>query len=42
VCTHEVGRWQAFYLDFGEFEPSPTDPLHLFLLLKDLRAAFAE
>jgi GNAT superfamily N-acetyltransferase len=32
----------AFYLDFGEFEPSPTDPLHLFLLLKDLRAALAE
>jgi GNAT superfamily N-acetyltransferase len=33
---------RAFYLDFGEFEPSPTGPLHLFLLLKDLRAALAE
>lgn len=22
-----------------EFEPSPTDPFHLFLLLKDLKAA---
>ncbi|MBI2247100.1 MAG: GNAT family N-acetyltransferase, partial [Armatimonadetes bacterium] len=21
-----------------DFEPSPTDPLHLFLLMKDLRA----
>lgn len=24
-----------FYLSCAEFEPSPTDPLHLFLLLKD-------
>ncbi|MDX2221382.1 MAG: GNAT family N-acetyltransferase [Rhodospirillaceae bacterium] len=30
-------RW---YLGF-EFEPSPTDPMHLFLLMKDLRAALA-
>lgn len=28
---------RAFYLQY-EFEPSPTDPLHLFLLLKDLKA----
>jgi GNAT superfamily N-acetyltransferase len=28
---------QAFYRHF-DFEPSPTDPLHLFLLMKDLRA----
>jgi hypothetical protein len=27
----------AFYRHF-DFEPSPTDPLHLFLLMKDLRA----
>jgi len=26
-----------FYLKIAEFEPSPTDPLHLILLLKDLR-----
>lgn len=26
-----------FYMSFAEFEPSPTDPLHLFLLMKDLR-----
>lgn len=25
-----------------DFEPSPTDPYHLFLLMKDLRAALAE
>jgi len=28
---------RAFYQHF-DFEPSPTDPLHLFLLMKDLRA----
>lgn len=28
----------TFYLHFG-FEPSPTDPLHLLLLIKDARAA---
>lgn len=28
-----------FYLHCAEFEPSPTDPLHLFLLMKDLRKA---
>lgn len=28
---------KAFYQHF-DFEPSPTDPLHLFLLMKDLRA----
>jgi GNAT superfamily N-acetyltransferase len=27
---------KAFYEHFG-FEPSPTDPLHLFLIMKDLR-----
>lgn len=31
---------RAFYEHF-DFEPSPTDPLHLFLLLKDLRRALA-
>jgi GNAT superfamily N-acetyltransferase len=30
---------RAFYEHLAEFEPSPTDPLHLFLLLKDLRRA---
>lgn len=30
---------RAFYLSIAEFESSPTDELHLFLLIKDLRAA---
>jgi GNAT superfamily N-acetyltransferase len=29
---------KSFYEHFG-FEPSPSDPLHLFLLMKDIRAA---
>ena len=31
-------RARNWYLSFN-FEPSPSDPLHLFLLMKDLRAA---
>lgn len=31
------GRAKDFYMRNAEFEPSPTDPLHLFLLMKDLR-----
>lgn len=34
-AKHERAR--AWYQQFG-FEPSPTDPLHLMLLMKDLRA----
>lgn len=30
---------KAFYLAHAEFEPSPTDSLHIFLLMKDLRRA---
>jgi predicted N-acetyltransferase YhbS len=30
------GRAQGFYAHFG-FRPSPSDPLHLFVLLKDLQ-----
>jgi GNAT superfamily N-acetyltransferase len=30
-------RAREFYMGCAEFEPSPTDPLHLFLLMKDLR-----
>lgn len=30
---------RAFYMSYAEFEHSPTDPLHLFLLMKDLRKA---
>jgi GNAT superfamily N-acetyltransferase len=28
-----------FYLRLARFEASPTDPMHLFLLIKDLRKA---
>lgn len=31
-----------FYMRCAEFEPSPTDPLHLFLLMKDLRKLLAD
>jgi GNAT superfamily N-acetyltransferase len=34
-------RVRDWYLRFG-FEPSPTDPLHLVLLVKDLRATLVE
>lgn len=30
---------KSFYMSFAEFEPSPTDPLHLLLLLTDLKKA---
>lgn len=30
---------RAFYLHHAEFHPSPTDPLHLLLLMKDARRA---
>lgn len=33
---------KAFYLKYAEFEESPTDPLHLTLLMKDLRKALSE
>lgn len=34
----ESAATRSFYLHLAEFEPSPTDALHLFLLMKDLRA----
>lgn len=36
-ALHDQAR--AFYAHF-DFEPSPTDPLHLLLLIKDARALF--
>jgi len=33
----DIGQARAWYEKFG-FEPSPTDPLHLMILIKDLRA----
>ena len=38
-CESESAR--DFYLRLAAFEPSPTDPMHLLLLLKDLRRAVA-
>lgn len=35
----ESEKARDFCLHIGDFEPSPTDPLHLLLLMKDLRAA---
>jgi GNAT superfamily N-acetyltransferase len=32
---------RAFYEHLGEFEPSPTDRLHLYLLMKDLRSTIS-
>jgi GNAT superfamily N-acetyltransferase len=36
-CETETAR--DFYLRLAKFEPSPTDPMHLLLLMKDLRRA---
>lgn len=37
----ESAEARAFYLHLvPEFEPSPTDPLHLVLLMKDIRRTF--
>lgn len=36
-CESHAAR--DFYLRLAKFDASPTDPLHLFLLLKDLRKA---
>ncbi len=39
----ESERAAAFYVGLGiGFEPSPTDPLHLVLLIKDLRRAIVD
>jgi len=36
-CENDTAR--DFYLRLTKFDASPTDPLHLFLLMKDLRRA---
>jgi hypothetical protein len=38
-CESAAAR--DFYLRFAKFETSPTDPMHLILLMKDLRRALA-
>jgi hypothetical protein len=39
--VHALPEARAFYEAFG-FEPSPTDSLHLTLLMKDLQRFLAE
>jgi predicted N-acetyltransferase YhbS len=41
VVVNAYGDAVSFYEQFG-FEPSPTDPLHLMLLMKDLRKFLSE
>jgi GNAT superfamily N-acetyltransferase len=38
-CESEAAR--DFYLRLAKFDPSPTDPMHLLLMMRDLRRAFA-
>lgn len=38
-CESEAAR--DFYLRLAKFEASPTDPMHLMLLMKDLRRALS-
>ncbi|GAB1642869.1 N-acetyltransferase [Krasilnikovia sp. MM14-A1259] len=38
-CESDAAR--EFYLRLAKFEASPTDPMHLLLLMKDLRRALA-
>lgn len=39
-CESDAAR--DFYLSMAKFEPSPTDPMHLLLLMKDLRRALRQ
>ena len=38
-CENDAAR--DFYLRLAKFDASPTDPVHLFLLMKDLRKALS-
>lgn len=39
-CENDAAR--DFYLRLAKFDASPTDPMHLLLLMKDLRRALAQ
>lgn len=39
-CESDAAR--DFYLRLAKFEPSPTDPMHLLLMMKDLRRALGK
>jgi len=38
VAVHAKSNAARSWYEHFDFEPSPTDPYHLFLLMKDLRA----
>jgi GNAT superfamily N-acetyltransferase len=38
-CANESAR--DFYVRLAKFDPSPTDPMHLLLMMKDLRRALS-
>ena len=42
VVHCESDEAKAFYLRLAEFEPSPTDPLHRYLLMSDLRRSLGD
>lgn len=39
-CRDDAAK--AWYLSLAEFKPSPTDPMHLHLLMKQARHAFSD
>lgn len=41
LIHRETEAAKRFYLHLAEFEENPTDPLHLILLMKDLRRAIS-
>lgn len=42
LLVHAKNEAARRWYESWEFEPSPTDPYHLFLMLKDLKALLAE
>ncbi len=40
LLVHAKDNNAKFWYEQFDFEPSPTDPLHLFLLLKDIKKAY--
>jgi len=42
LLVHAKDKTERQWYRSWEFEPSPTDPYHLFLMLKDLKALLAK
>jgi hypothetical protein len=42
LAVHAKGEDARCFREHFDFVPSPTDPLHLFVLLKDVRRAISE